>query len=304
MMEKLKLALISESAANWPLYAGLHKDLFAKQGIKVDVEITRSSVKQMEALTRGDLYDIGHQAADHIVRAVEQGSDLFIFMGLTTPNYSLITSPDVRKYADLKGRVLAVDGLNTGFALLLRGLLSKNGLVYERDYQLKQIGGTGERLEALLRSEVAGAFLDGPADLIAEEKGLRRLGSNLDYLADYQGTVAATRRQWAELNREKLRSYIKGYVESSRWLMNPENRVEAVDILGGYLKIEKEIGFKTYDRYLSMHTFNTEARLNIRGLDEAIKVMASTGQLSGISTPDRYYDLFDYEQALAANDAV
>ena len=298
-MEKLKLALISESAANWPVYAGLHKGLFAQQGIKVDLEITRSSVKQMEALTKGDLYDIGHQAADHIVRAVEQGSDLFIFMGLTTPNYSLITSSNVRTYEDLKGRVLAVDGLNTGFALLLRGLLSKNGLVYERDYQLKQIGGTGERLEALLRNEVAGAFLDGPADLIAEEQGLRRLGSNLDYLSDYQGTVAACRRQWADSNREKLRSYIKGYVESSRWLINPENCAEAVEILGGYLKLEKEIGYKTYDRYLSMRTFNSDARLNTRGLEEVIKVMASTGQLARMSTPSKYYDLFDYEQALA-----
>jgi ABC-type nitrate/sulfonate/bicarbonate transport system substrate-binding protein len=47
------------------------KGLFEKEGLKVEMTVTRSSAKQLEAMNKGE-YDIGHQAADHIIRAVDR----------------------------------------------------------------------------------------------------------------------------------------------------------------------------------------------------------------------------------------
>lgn len=297
--QKLRLAIISESAGNWPVYVGLEKGFFLAGGLDVEVAITRSSVKHLEALAAGGIHDIGHQAADHIVRAVETGSDLFIFLGLSTPNYSLIVAPEVKSYADLKGKKLGVDGVSTGFALLLRGLLRQNGLEEGREYDLVPVGGTGERFNAIVNGQVEGALLDGPADLIAEARGFRRLGSNLDYLRQYQGTVAATKRAWAARNEERLIKYIRSYVAALDWLHDADNRAEAVSILQKYLPVETEIAGKTYDRYMELNTFNPRAAVNLAGMREAMKVMAATGQLDpSLQKPEKYCDLTYYSRAL------
>lgn len=301
-MEKVKVAIISESAGNWPVYVGLTKGFFTSEGIEPEITITRSSVKQMEELSQG-VYDIGHQAADHIIRAVEKGdSDLQMVIGLTTPNYSLITGPDIKTYEDLRGKEIGVDGVSTGFALLLQGLLEKKGLVRDVDYKFDSVGGTGERFNAVLEGKVAGAFLDGPKDLEAERKGCNRLGSNLDYLEEYQGTVAAVRREWADANEGKLCNYIRGYVKASDWLLNPANKEEAVQILNKYLSIDPEIAGKTYDRYMECKTFNERAALNKEGIVEVMKIMIATGQIK-IDTFNvaKYLDGSYYFKALFSN---
>lgn len=298
-LEEFKLAVISESAGSWPVYIGVEKKFFEAEGLALKVIFTRSSVKHMEELKAGDVYDVGHQAVDHIVRAVESGSDLFAFLGVTKPNYSLIVSADIRSFSDLRGRKLGVDGVSTGFALLLKHMMQKNGLTEGQDYELVQIGGTGERYQAVLDGLVAGALLDGPSDLIAEANGLNRLGSNLDYIPEYQGTVGATKKSYAEKNAGKLLRYIRAYVRSSDWLHDPANKDEAVEILTHNLKVNAEIAAKTYDRYLASQTYNLRGEINLKGVTEAMKVMAATGQIDrSLNDPAKYCDFKYYREAL------
>lgn len=57
MMESVKVAIISESAGNWPVYVGLGNGFFTQRNLNVNVVITRSSVKQMDDLkARGVRY--------------------------------------------------------------------------------------------------------------------------------------------------------------------------------------------------------------------------------------------------------
>lgn len=298
-LDKFKVAIISESAGNWPVYVGLEKEFFSAEGLNVELTFTRSSVKHLQDLKAGGIYDVGHQAVDHIVRAVEANSDLFAFLGITKPNYSLIVNADVHSFADLRGQKLGVDGVSTGFALLLKHMMAENGLQDGQDYQLIQIGGTGERYEAVLEGKVAGALLDGPTDLIAEANGLLRLGSNLDYIPEYQGTVAATKKSWTEKNSDKLERYIRAYVAATDWLHDLNNKGEAVVILTQYLKVDPEIASKTYDRYLQSQTFNIHGEINLQGVSEAMKVMASTGQVdASLTDPTKYCDFHFYRKAL------
>ena len=94
---RISLALISEGVATtWPVYVARERGLFERAGLNVEVTLTRSSVRQLEALKAGT-YDIGFQQADHVVRAVEQDSDLFIFMPTArAAELTLVAAPDVR----------------------------------------------------------------------------------------------------------------------------------------------------------------------------------------------------------------
>jgi len=105
----------------WPLYVAAGREFFEREGLDLRIALTRASGRQLEALTRGD-YDIGLQQSDHVVRAVEQGSDLFIFMAnAPQPDLSLVVAPGIQSFGDLRGRTVAVDGARSGYRLLREG---------------------------------------------------------------------------------------------------------------------------------------------------------------------------------------
>src|SRR5689334_18566321 len=118
MPRSIRLGLISEGTNTWPLYVAQARGVFDSHEIEVDVTVTGSSVAQQEGLL-GGRFDIGFQQPDHVVRAVEHGSDVFIFMPHGHgPEVTLVGAPGLSGVGDLRGRVIAVDGARTGFALL------------------------------------------------------------------------------------------------------------------------------------------------------------------------------------------
>ena len=99
-----------------------------------------------------------------MVRAVERGADLFVFAPHGhAPDLTLVGAPDVRTIADLRGRTIAVDGARTGYALLLRRLLRRNGLG-DADVVFREIGGSQERFDAMKSGETAASLLNPPFD--------------------------------------------------------------------------------------------------------------------------------------------
>ena len=108
---------------NWGIYVAQERGLFENNGIRVTVQGTPSSVAQMTGLSEGK-FDIAMTAIDNVVAYVEgQGeapigpqSEFFAFMGSDTGFLSLVTAPDVKAVADLRGRTLSVDALTTGYA--------------------------------------------------------------------------------------------------------------------------------------------------------------------------------------------
>lgn len=297
-MNELTVSIISKSANQWPLFIGVEEKIFANEELKVEIIVTNSSQKHLEALEKGMLFEIGHQAADHIVKSVVKESDLFMFMGISRPNQSLMVQPEIKTYQELRGKKLGVDGVSSGYALLLKELLKQNGLTEKEDYSLIPIGGTGERYNALINKEVEGAFIDGPVDLKAEANGLRRIGSNHDLKLDYQGTVAATTRKWASAHSEVLIKYIRGYIKAANFLYRKENKARAIEILKSYVAVSEDIASKTYDRYIALEIFN-QGYLNISGLNQVVNLMKKTGELlEGQSIPEGLYDLNFYDQAI------
>jgi ABC-type nitrate/sulfonate/bicarbonate transport system substrate-binding protein len=101
---------------NWPIWAAQEKGYFAKGGIEVRLTPTPSSVFQLTGLIEGR-FDIAETAIDNVIAYMEgQGEasvsvkpDLFVFMGGDSGLLSLAVLPEIKTYADLKGKTLSVD---------------------------------------------------------------------------------------------------------------------------------------------------------------------------------------------------
>ena len=64
---------------------------------------------------------------------------------------NLVTMSDsIRTVEDLRGKTLAVDALDTAFALLMYEILRRKGLRHNVDYHVRSVGATRARLEAAI----------------------------------------------------------------------------------------------------------------------------------------------------------
>ena len=152
------------------------------------------------------------------------GPDLVAVMAADTRAYpTLVTQPGIRSYADLRGRTLSVDAMNTGYALVLRAMLAHGGLA-PGDYALESVGGAQQRYVAMLEGAHAGCLLNSPLEGMLESRGYHRLDTALAVLGCYQGQVVATRRGWARTHRDEMTAFLRGFLDALRWLRQPHNR--------------------------------------------------------------------------------
>ncbi len=291
---------------NWPIWAAQEKGFFAREGLEVKLTPTPSSVFQLTNLIEGK-FDIGMTAIDNVIAYQEgQGEapvsvtpDLFAFMGGDNGFLRLVVQPEIKSYADLRGRELSVDALTTGYAFVLRKLLEHGGLK-EGEYFLVRAGGVLQRWEALKEKKHAGTLLITPFEIIAESMGFRRLANAVEALGRYQGLVGATRRSWARANADKLVGYIRAYRAGLAWLYDPANRAEALQILEKNVRgMTPELAAKTYDVLLAPSGgFDRRGALDVEGIRTVLKLRSEHGRpQKELSDPARYHDLSYYDRA-------
>jgi ABC-type nitrate/sulfonate/bicarbonate transport system substrate-binding protein len=225
-----------------PLYVASAKGFFAAAGVTVQLTPTFNSKQLMSGVLEKQ-YDIGNAAIDNLIAYQEMQAapdlkverDLVAFMGTSSTNLDLVVQPAIKSYADLKGKTLAVDAPNTGFAFVLRKMLAIGGLS-ETDYQFAAIGGDSARLDALKAGKAAGALLTTGFVKQAMAAGLTRLGTSLDALHHYQGTSFFTRRSWATAHRGELVKFIHALRQAHAWIFDSKNRDEAAQIFVDHSK--------------------------------------------------------------------
>jgi ABC-type nitrate/sulfonate/bicarbonate transport system substrate-binding protein len=291
---------------NWPIWVGQDKGSFAANGIAVNLTPTPNSVFQLTSLIDGK-FDIAMTAIDNVVAYMEgQGEapvagepDLFAFMGGDNGFLSLVVAPEVKSFADLKGRTLSVDALTTGYAFVLLDLLERGGLT-PGDYDIVKAGGVLERWEALRQNKHAGTMLITPFDIMAEGARFNVLQRAADVYGHYQGLVGATRRAWAEANRAKLTGYIRGYVAALDWLAVPANQDEAIAILRRNLpQMSEQLAAQAYGALAPPKGFAPKARIDVDGVKRVLDLRSRYGApQKSLRDPRKYYNGKYYEAAL------
>ena len=224
-------------APNLPIFAAIEHGDFAAAGVGVALTTTPSSVFQFEKFAAGE-FDIAMSAYDNIVAYAEgqgaakvrAGFDPCVIAGATQLELSLITAPEVKTYADLKGRTLALDALATGFAFVLYEMLSAGGLSPD-DCKMVPVGATPNRWQSVKEGVHAGTLAIEPFTSIARASGFNVLDVSSRHFPSYQGGVISASRAWAHANADSVRGYLRGYLAGLAWTLAPANRDAASALL-------------------------------------------------------------------------
>ena len=292
---------------NWPIWAAQEKGLFAKNGIAVKLSFTPNSVEQIRNLMNGT-YDVGTTAYDNVVAYQEgQGEtelpmqpDLFAFMGSYSGSLRFVTAPNIKTYADLKGKTVGVDAATTGFAFLLYKFAAMNGLS-PGDYKVERLGGTLARIQAMMEGRIAGTMVTSPSEILPESKGYTRLGDTTPTFGPYQTSIGVARRSWAAKNGEQLVAFIRSYAAAMDWAYQPSNRDEAVSIyLKNLPKVPRPVAEKSYDvMFAGNEGFQRKAKLDLEGARTVLKLRSEFAKpQKNLTDPTKYIDESYYRTAV------
>ena len=151
-------------------------------------------------------YQIVHGAIDNAVAMAEVAkADIAVVCGGDNGWNQLIVQPEIGAVADLRGKTVIVDAPNTAYALQLYDMLAQAGLK-KGDYEVKVVGATFRRLEAIRGDKtIAASMLNPPFSVLAregraEESRLGREGgravSGDRRLRDARLGASRTRTRW------------------------------------------------------------------------------------------------------------
>jgi len=224
-------------APNLPTFAAIEEGYFADEGLAVELALTASSVAQAERTAAGE-FDIVFTAFDNVVAYGEgQGAaadgvdpDYVVLTGATQLELAIVTAPEVKTYADLKGRSIALDALTTGFAFVLFDMMQKSGLSRD-DVTFAAVGATPQRWQSVKAGDHAATLTIEPFTSIARRSGFNVLDVSSNHFASYQGGTIAARRAYAEENPETVKAFIRAYLKGLAWTLDPANREAGAALL-------------------------------------------------------------------------
>lgn len=279
----------SGSSLHWPAYIAMSKGLFEKAGVEIEYIPVQTSAGVFQQLSAGSL-DLGSGGFPDPLRAIDKGGAIKIFRteGIVAP-YELMVKPSIKSYADLRGKIVMIDTPKGNTRLYLERMITPHGLKYG-DFDLVFAGATAARFQALASGAVDATLVNPPYNFKAAALGFPSLGQSGPSSRDVPFNGYATGIQWAKDNRPALDAFLSAYQKGVDWFYDKANRVEAIDILVKFAKLDRADCEKTYDLYQELHIYDRVGAIEGSGLDNLIRIMKADGDLEGSADLARYAD--------------
>ncbi len=143
----------------------------------------------------------------------------------------------IQKVADLKGKRVAVNGIGSGVDMSLQAMMRKNGLAFKRDYTTLEVG--FPNMKAMLlenKSDLVTAVVPFSED--PELKSISRvLFDSRDAMGSVELSFLVVRAPFLSKNRAALVDFLEDYVRFTRWVLDPANRAEMLQIVSRVTKL-------------------------------------------------------------------
>ena len=126
------------------------------------------------------------------------------------------------------------------------------------------------------------------------KEGYQRLGVSTDAVPNFLFTVSAVRKSWGEKNRDALVRYVRGLASAFRFMRDPANRAEVVNMAVDTTGSSEDIVRQTLALYFDPDrgVVPKQAELDVQGLGQVIQFMAEAGELKPpLPAPSRFVDL-------------
>jgi len=211
---------------SFPVFIAHEKGFFEKNGLKAEIIRINSEPTTYQALISGDI-DATSGAPTGLVQSNIQGVPV-VSLGSwdNLVSYTMVTREKIDNLAQLRGKKIGINRLGGKSSLILRVMLEDAGLNTSKDVTLLQLGGSQERLAALIRGGIDAA----PVDFVFEPK-MKQMGFHLvagRKTPFMNGPITVTVAA-LKANRGKWVRFVKAYLEATQYMTtNKEGSMEVL----------------------------------------------------------------------------
>ena len=263
--EVVTLGISTVGLYELPTEIAKRKGFYQEEGLEVRKIAIRTGI-QVAALLAGEL---DYSTVSGIVSSASiQGLPLKTVMGwLDKPLHMLIARPGIKTLADLKGKRIAVSGLNSVPHVAVREALTQAGMNPDKDVTFLALGGSSERVTAL----AAGSADASPVDLAYIQKTEQMGFVDLLYLGDAVnirlGGLGVTQDK-IQKNPEQITRMIRATLKGVRFVR--PNKAETLAIMRDYLKISGDSVEKIYQ--YALRSLNEDGLVAKKTVDTEIRI--------------------------------
>lgn len=236
--QQLKVAVSTATPHNTPLWVARDKKIFDKYGVDVQLIFVMGGALVSQMLAAGEI-QVAANAPAALLSLIANGVDIAMFLGISnTSPFTLITQPNIKSAADLKGKRLGT--ARFGGSSHVSALIALDHLKLEpkRDnIILMQTGLDPERMAALEQKALDAAMLQRLATKTMLSKGYFQLLNMNQAKIPYQNTVLAARRDYMAANSKLYDGFVRAIVEGYAYVFNKENKQAVKEVLAKNLRL-------------------------------------------------------------------
>jgi ABC-type nitrate/sulfonate/bicarbonate transport system substrate-binding protein len=280
----------SLSSAQLPLWMAKEKGIFARNGLDVQAVLLSGNAAIL-ALIGGDT-PITQTAGIGVVNSVIGGSDAAMIAGGTvTLDWWLMSRPEIKTAAQLRGGSVAVSTFGTASDFVARFALQKIGLVPDKDVSMIQLGDPLMRQTALESNRVQATVHVAPSTFAAQKKGFNVLADVAALGLPYQHSGIATTRKYIREHPEIVRAFIKSHVEAVYQLKT--DRKSGIAVLAKYMGgiKDRDILEITYDRAVADHIMPRKQYPTLPGIKMILDSLAVKDPRAAKAKPEDFVDM-------------
>jgi ABC-type nitrate/sulfonate/bicarbonate transport system substrate-binding protein len=211
---------------------------------------------------------------------------------VNNPAYFMVARPDIKTFADLKGKTLTEPSSTDPITLTARKLMEMHGLK-NGDVDIKYISGSQPRVDCLKSGMCAAASLSQPSVFAAFDAGFHTLAMHIES-GPLLYVVDIVDRAWAEAHSDIVVRYIRATASAMRFIQDPHN-ADAV------VSAAMEITRQPENRAREMLSYFWDAKndvlprqgeIDVSKVKATIALFGQNGILKDpLPTPERFVDL-------------
>jgi NitT/TauT family transport system substrate-binding protein len=240
----------------------------------------RGSAQQITALAAGEL-NIAALAFSSYGLAIQNAhmQDLRVIgdlyqdgvTGYYSSQYMVRADSDIRAVKDLKGKVLACNGIGGAIDMAMRKEMRDNGLEDRRDYSVVEV--QFPSMPAMLdekKIDLAGMVAPFSLQQIRDHLA-RSLFTIKDAMGVAQTTLLAARAPFIGRNHAVLVDFFEDLQRGTKWFLDPANRAAALAIVAHVTK-QPEASYQDWLFTKDDYFRDPEVRPNLAALQNNLKV--------------------------------
>jgi NitT/TauT family transport system substrate-binding protein len=221
-----KIGISAPVVTIFPVWMAEAGGFYAKEGLKVEVINMEGGTRGLQVLLSGEIQAM-HVGLAPAVLANKQGADLrLVTSTCNTIPITMFTKSGVGM-ADLKGKTFGISTFGSETDIAIGILLKQQGLT-RQDVTVSQIGGSSQRLGALVAGRIDVAPLIEPAITLAKERGFNPIidlaAAGTPWIFDSVVVTSGYLKQ----NRETLTRFVKAYVAGAYLALADETKAKEV----------------------------------------------------------------------------